>query len=870
MLRSVPATGLSLVFGLLIHCTQAPAQNAADPAELFEKKIRPLLLEKCIECHGPTKQEHQVRLDRRSDVLSGSASEIPLVVPGKPQDSRLWQVLQHAENDIRMPSSGKLDQDSLAAVQLWIIEGAHWPETASLEADAIARLQRWRQHWAFQPVSRPDVSKKPSEIQTVDWLIDQQLQPAGLARSPQAPAAILVRRLAFAITGLPPELSDLQQARTAADAHNLDPWLSEYTDRLLATPQYGERWGRYWLDVARYADTKGYVFTENREYADAWRYREWVIRSLNSDQPFDQFIQQQLAADRMPGADDPTQLAAMGFLTLGRRFLNNSHDIIDDRIDLVTRGLMGLTVSCARCHDHKYDPVSQADYYSLYGVFASSEEPGGEPSPLRLVDRAQPVEPVIFLRGSPGNRGPAVPRRFLSALSAPDAATWQNGSGRLELAQAITSTSNPLTARVTVNRIWMHLFGTGLVDTPGDFGVRTERPRHAELLDWLSAEFMANGWSRKTLLKTILQSQTWRQSSDRQPAAEHVDPENRLFARMNRLRLDFEAQRDSVLAASSQLDLTVGGPSADLANDPAVKRRAVYARIDRQNLPGIFRTFDLASPDAHAPRRYQTTIPQQALFYLNNPFVLNQAGEIARLSADTPDNRIHEIFRRTLRRNPSSTELTACQQFLQTVTQQQQDDQIGGWLLGWGSLSEQGTTLDNFQSLTVVREGRLQGGEQLPDPNLGWVFLNRNGGHPGNDLRHCAVRRWTADNDCRVLLHGVLTHSSDQGDGVRLQVLTNNGSLLAETVATNGTQTVAAAGIQLQAGQTVDFVVDCRSNPGHDSFRSKFVITQTVPGQPARIWNSEQDFRETPTPRLDPWAQLAQTLLLTNEFSFID
>jgi len=869
MLRSLPATGLSLIFGLLIHCTESPAQNTADPADLFEKKVRPLLLERCIECHGPTKQEHEVRLDRRSDLLSGSASDIPLVVPGKPEESRLWQVLQHAENDIRMPSSGKLDQDSLAAVQLWIIEGAHWPETASLEADAIARLQRWRQHWAFQPVSRPDVSKKPSEIQAVDWLIDQQLQPAGLARSPQAPTAKLVRRLAFAIIGLPPELSDLQQAQTAADAHNLDLWLSEYTDRLLATPQYGERWGRYWLDVARYADTKGYVFTENREYADAWRYREWVIRSLNNDQPFDQFIQQQLAADRMPGANDPAQLAAMGFLTLGRRFLNNSHDIIDDRIDLVTRGLMGLTVSCARCHDHKYDPVSQADYYSLYGVFDSSEEPGGEPSPLRLVDRAQPVEPVIFLRGSPGNRGPAVPRRFLSALSAPDAATWQNGSGRLELAQAITSTSNPLTARVTVNRTWMHLFGTGLVDTPGDFGVRTERPRHAELLDWLSAEFMANGWSRKTLLKIILQSQTWQQSSDRQPAAEHVDPENRLLARMNRLRLDFEAQRDSVLAASGQLDLTVGGPSADLANDPAVKRRAVYARIDRQNLPGIFRTFDLASPDAHAPKRYQTTIPQQALFYLNNPFVLNQAGEIARLSADAPDNRIEEIFRRTLRRNPSSTEITACQQFLQTVAQQQQDDQIGGWLLGWGSISKQGVTLDNFQLLTVVREGRLQGGEQLPDPNLGWVFVNRNGGHPGNDLRHCAVRRWTADNDCQVLLHGVLTHSSDQGDGVRLQVITNN-TLLAETVATNGTQTVAAAAIQLQAGQTIDFVVDCRSNPEHDSFRSKFVITQTVPGQAARIWNSERDFRETPTSRLDPWAQLAQTLLLTNEFSFID
>ena len=870
MLRSLPATGLSLFFTLLLHCPQATAQNPEDPAELFEKKIRPLLLEKCIECHGPAKQEHQVRLDRRSDVLGGSASEIPLIVPGKPQDSRLWQVLQHAENDIRMPSAGKLDQNSLDAVQLWILNGAHWPETVSLESDALARLQRWRQHWAFQPVKRPDVSRKPADVQTVDWLIDQQLQPAGLARSPQAPAEILVRRLAFAVTGLPPDIADLQQARAAADAHQLSPWLAAYTDRLLATPQYGERWGRYWLDVARYADTKGYVFTENREYTDAWRYREWVIRSLNNDQPFDQFVQQQLAADRMPGSDDPAQLAAMGFLTLGRRFLNNTHDIIDDRIDLVTRGLMGLTVSCARCHDHKYDPIPQADYYSLYGVFASSDEPGGEPSTLRLIDRPQPVEPVIFLRGSPGNRGPSVPRRFLSALSAPDAAAWQNGSGRLELAQAITSPSNPLTARVTVNRIWMHLFGTGLVDTPGDFGVRTERPRHAELLDWLSAEFMENGWSRKFLLKTILQSETYRQCSDRRTDAETVDPENRLLARMNRLRLDFEAQRDTVLAASGQLDLTVGGPSADLASDPAVTRRAVYARIDRQNLPGIFRTFDLASPDAHAPKRYQTTIPQQALFYLNNPFVLNQSSEIARLSANAADDRIQEIFRRTLRRNPADSELNACQQFLQTVSRQQQTDQPAGWLIGWGALPEGSTTLLSFQPLTVVREGRLQGGEQLPDPELGWVFLNRSGGHPGNDLQHCAVRRWTADNDCRLLLHGVLTHSSEQGDGVRLRVLTGDGTLLAETVAANGTQTVAAGGIQLQAGQTVDFVVDCRSNSAHDSFRSKFVITQTVSGQPARLWNSEQDFRETPAPRLDPWAQLAQTLLLTNEFAFID
>jgi hypothetical protein len=870
MHRFLSTCGLGLVAWLLVTTGQLAAQTAESPSDLFERAIRPLLLDRCIECHGPTKQEHQVRLDRRSDVLTGAASDIPLVVPGQPDKSRLWQVLQHSADDIRMPSSGKLDQPSLDAVQSWILQGAPWPETANLEADAVARLQRWRQHWAFQPVHAPDLSTQPPDTQTIDWLIDRQLQPHQLQRSPPAPAGVIARRLSYAITGLPPELTELESARIAEHSGSLSAWLTDYTERLLAQPQYGERWGRYWLDVARYADTKGYVFTENREYTDAWRYREWVIRSLNHDQGFDQFIHQQLAADRLPGADDPAQLAAMGFLTLGRRFLNNTHDIIDDRIDLVTRGLMGVTVSCARCHDHKYDPISQADYYSLYGVFASSDEPGTEPSPLRLIDRPQPVEPVIFLRGNPGNRGPAVPRRFPVALAAPDAPVWQSGSGRLELAQAITSTANPLTARVAVNRVWMHLFGRGLVETPGDFGIRTDKPQHAELLDWLAAEFMASGWSRKALLRTILRSETWRQSSDRRPDAEPVDPENRLLARMNRLRLDFEAQRDSVLAASGQLDRTVGGPSADLANDPAVTRRAVYARIDRQNLPGIFRTFDLASPDAHAPRRYQTTIPQQALFYLNNSFVLNQSAEIARVTAAAGEDRIAAVFGHVLRRSPTSTELADCHAFLQTITELQQVTGQGGWQLGRGSLPENALTVSDFQTLTVVREGRLQAGDQLPDPQFGWVFLNRNGGHPGNDLQHCAIRRWTADNNCRVLLHGVITHPSDQGDGIRLRVLAADGRLLAETSATNGTQTIAAAGIQLQAGQFIDFVVDCRTNSSHDSFRSKFVVTQTVDGQPARIWNSEQDFREAPSPRQDPWAQLAQTLLLTNEFSFID
>jgi len=854
-----------LFIGLFLFPVSFSQGNEKFP-ESFSKASQ-VLSKHCFSCHSTTEKiRGGLDLSSMDKILKGGSSG-QVVVPGKSRESLLIQMVQPGGLQ-HMPPKGQLSKGEIEVLKNWV---------DGLSAASIKVNLSGRDHWAFQKPANPPLPKVNQihwAAQPLDAFVLARLEAKGLKPSPKADKTTLIRRAYFDLTGLPPSTDAIQKFLNDDSANAFE----KVIDELLASPAYGERWGRHWLDLTRYADSGG--FHNDVPRPNAWRYRDYVIKSINEDKPFAQFIREQLAGDEMENSQEE-QLIATGF---GRNGPSNDDnmgktpqdiekyrlDELDGVISNTFTTFLGVTLGCARCHDHKYDPIPQADYYSLYGVFASSDEPGGEPSPLRLIDRPQPVEPVIFLRGSPGNRGPSVPRRFLSALAASDTAAWQNGSGRLELAQAITSPSNPLTARVTVNRIWMHLFGTGLVDTPGDFGVRTERPRHAELLDWLSAEFMEKGWSRKSLLKTILQSETYRQCSDRRTDAETVDPENRLLARMNRLRLDFEAQRDTVLAASGQLDLTVGGPSADLASDPAVTRRAVYARIERQNLPGIFRTFDLASPDAHAPKRYQTTIPQQALFYLNNPFVLNQSSEIARLSGNAPDDRIQEIFRRTLRRNPADSELIACQQFLQTVSRQQQTDRPGGWLIGWGALPEGNTTLLSFQPLTVVREGRLQGGEQLPDPELGWVFLNRSGGHPGNDLQHCAVRRWTADNDCRLLLHGVLTHSSEQGDGVRLRVLTGDGTLLAETVAANGTQTVAAGGIQLQAGQTVDFVVDCRSNSAHDSFRSKFVITQTVSGQPARLWNSEQDFRETPAPRLDPWAQLAQTLLLTNEFAFID
>ncbi len=303
----------------------------------------------------------------------------------------------------------------------------------------------WKTHWAFQPLSRPDVpaTGNPDWTKTpVDHFILKALEQEGLIPAPEADRATWLKRVTFDLTGLPPTMEEVQNFL----ADNSSQAYETVVNRLLASPRYGERWGRYWLDLARYADTKGYVFQEDRDYAKAYTYRDWVIQALNDDMPFDRFIKYQIAADQYVNESNQEELAAMGFLTLGRRFLNNRHDIIDDRIDVTTRGLMGLTVSCARCHDHKFDPIPTADYYSLYGVFASSDEPKDDPSPLRLVDSDRLREPYVFLRGSQDNRGPKVPRQFLLCIAGEDRKPFTQGSGRKELAEAIASPENPLTA----------------------------------------------------------------------------------------------------------------------------------------------------------------------------------------------------------------------------------------------------------------------------------------------------------------------------------------------------------------------------------------------------------------------------------------
>ncbi|MBN9122111.1 MAG: PSD1 domain-containing protein [Planctomycetes bacterium] len=363
-------TPIRVAFGLVALVALGVPVRAADPAalEFFEKSVRPVLVEKCLSCHAE-KAKGGLRLDTREAVLKGGERG-PGVVPGKPKEGLFLKALGHTDEDLKMPPAGKLPDRDIAALEKWVELGAPWPEKLTLASpNAIEKAAA--KHWAFQRVTRPPIPKLNSPTTNpIDAFVTAKLSDKGLSLSPRADKRTLVRRATFDLTGLPPtpEEVDAFLKDEAPDAYE------KLVDRLLASPRYGERWARHWLDVARYADNKGYVFFEGREYPWAWTYRDYVIRAFNADKPFDRFVTEQLAADLIAPNDVEAQ-AALGFLTIGGHFMNNTHDIIDDRIDVVTRGLMGLTVTCARCHDHKFDPVPSADYYSLYGVLRSSAEP---------------------------------------------------------------------------------------------------------------------------------------------------------------------------------------------------------------------------------------------------------------------------------------------------------------------------------------------------------------------------------------------------------------------------------------------------------------------------------------------------------------
>ncbi len=1055
----------------------APSPEALD---FFEKEVRPVLATKCYACHGPKLQQSGLRLDNLQSILRGADGGHIVLKPGNPAGSSLIQVLSHT-GAVKMPPAGKLPQKEIDALTQWVQMGAPWPA-----GEKVVNTADPKKHWAFQPVRNPAIPavKAKNRVKSpVDAFVLSKLEAKGMTLSAPADRRTLVRRAYFDLIGLPPSVEDVQ-----AFVNDKSPdAFAKVVDKLLAMPQYGERWGRYWLDVARYADSKGYVFQEERRYPFAYTYRDWVVRSLNEDLPYDQFLIQQIAADHLNLGNDKRPLAAMGFMTVGRRFLNAQPDIIDDRMDVLMRGTQGLTLGCARCHDHKFDPIPTKDYYSLYGVFASSHEPkelpliaeptrnaeylafekqlntleaevnnfrgatlqsvikkgkekiaesllacrdldssraevraraeeiGISPMLLRrwnqflnqrrnnnpvfapwfaysalkdeefaaqspaltakitanqlpgvtlnanvaklftgtapttigdvarryqqilanppagdqeltnaltsigcplnieakdadqffnrdernrlqalqqkvdafrasspaappramvLLDNPQPVTPRVFKRGNPNNPGEEVPRHFVSIVAGPEPKPFTQGSGRLELAQAIVDKSNPLTARVMVNRIWLNHFGSPLVRTPSDFGVRSDAPTNPELLDYLATQFMENGWSIKKMHRLMMLSSVYQQASDINPKNVLKDSENTLYWRMNRRRLDFEALRDSVLSTSGKLDTTIGGPAKDIVTAPFVPRRTIYGFIDRQNLPGLFRTFDFASPDTHSPMRFQTTVPQQALFLMNSPFLIEQVRALNERtkSADTAA-RINALYRLAYARDAAPDEIALAQRFIQSAQEMGSEGakaEAPVWQFGYGVVNMSIGRVQGFTPLPHFTGQSWQGGPNIPDPKLAYTLLTANGGHPGNDQQHAVIRRWIAPMDGVVTVSGTLTRPEKQGDGVRARVVSSRSGIVGEWTLPNGSVETPVAKVDVKKGDTLDFVVDPLGGPAFDGFGWAPVIRQMMGG--SGEWTAQAGFTgpKTAAGTLGPWEKLAQVILLSNEFAFVD
>ena len=667
----------------------------------------------------------------RDTLLKGGETG-PAIVPGDPEKSLLIKAVRYTDPDLQMPPKNKkLSDGQIADLVTWVKMGAPDPRVMSAVV-AKTWTTSERDHWSFKPIkqySAPEVKEKDWVTTPVDAFIVAKLEENGMKPSPMADKRTLIRRATFDLIGLAPTLKETQDF-LEDDSTNA---FAKVVDRLLASPQYGERWGRYWLDIARYSDTKGDVKVQKEDfrYPYAWTYRDYVIRSFNEDKPYNRFLVEQIAADRLSMGQDHSSLAAMGFLTVGERFNDNINDILNDRIDVVTKGFLGLTVTCARCHDHKFDPIPTKDYYSLRGIFASSVEPregpllgplnmtpeylefakqvnalnqelgtlesvrprqrtkeikqkmiqtrreitqleandpGSPPRAMVLVDSPKPADSPVFIRGEAENKGEIVPRRFLEILSGPNRPVFLNGSGRLELAAAIISTNNPLTARVMMNRIWLHHFGEGIVTTPDDFGNQSAPPSHPELLDYLASRFLAEGWSIKKMHRLIMLSSVYRQSSENNPHYAQQDPDNRLLWRANIRRLEFEAVRDSLLAIGGKLNTTVGGRPVNLGAAPYSTRRTLYGYVDRRNLPEVFNQFDFANPDIETGKRYDTTVPQQALFMMNSPLVVEQARNLVNRTdfrqAAGAEDRIKLLYDLIYQREPTPVEIDLGLNFL--------------------------------------------------------------------------------------------------------------------------------------------------------------------------------------------------------------
>jgi cytochrome c553 len=781
----------SLVIAVLIFLDGQPTRGGSpDPSpqiEFFEKKVRPILVGHCYTCHSAdTRPAGGLRVDDRNGLLTGGNSG-PAVVPGEPSKSLLLKQVTHADPKRRMPKEGQaLSQQQIADLTRWIADGAAWPALrlpASLARTVAFYEKLRREHWAWQPLTQPKVPA----VQDASWPRDdidrfllasleaKRLKPVG-----DADRLSLLRRLSFDLTGLPPVPAEID-----AFLRDVSPQaLARLVDRLLAAPAFGERWGRHWLDVARFGESTGP--SRNIPYPHAWKYRAYVIDAVNADVPFDRFIQEQVAGDLLP-ADTPAErdrlATATGFLALGVKDVNQRFkvrfvmDNVDEQIDAVTRSVLALTVSCARCHHHKFDPIPTTDYYALAGIFTSTDncagvrnkmggggldyyDPGmlvklstdlppvpadqiaqrktelaeakkawdairGTPEglakgedgfpkqrPARLkyerlqLEVAALTDPAargfvvhgmrdaraigdtqVRIRGEAEKLGPTVPRGFLTAFEVPGAPKVNlKQSGRLELARWLTSPNNPLTARVIVNRVWQHLFHRGIVATVDNFGTTGDAPSHPEVLDHLATHFVRDGWSIKKFVRTLVLTRAYQLGAEADPACVAADPGNRLVWRHTPRRLDAEELRDAMLMAAGVLDsnrpagspaqrlrmveMRDDGPEAKTIHEQADRdtHRSVYLPLLRGVTPHGLEAFDPVEQALVTGLRSETTVPGQALYLLNAPFVRRQSLALAeRLlhpTGESDADRIRGAYGLTLGRPATQMETERAQAFL--------------------------------------------------------------------------------------------------------------------------------------------------------------------------------------------------------------
>jgi hypothetical protein len=745
----------------------AATQLNREESDFFEKEIRPLLEERCLECHSQKsgKTKGDLSLDSRESLLRGGESG-PAAVPGNPENSRIIIAVRRHDTDLQMPPKNPLTAPQVAALTEWVRRGLPDPRNTTATKDpptvktAGMTLEEGRAFWSFKPVVKPvpPAVRRKDWIQTpVDAFILARLEQENLPPADTADKRTLLRRVTFDLTGLPPSLQDVENFERDS---SLDAF-AKVVERLLQSPAYGERWGRHWLDVVRYADTCGNA--SDYPVPQAHLYRNWVLDAVGADMPFDRFLTEQIAGDLLPSEDRETRykrIIATGYLAMAKRFAGKAgakHLTIEDTIDNLSRAVLGVSLACARCHNHKFDPFTVEDYYGLYGIFESTRYPypgaegdskqslfiplmsGAEIDALlsphkqelaRAEAELKPLEasqnvlrklpendparisglaelgplltaakknvaditarsPIvrdayavidadacanakIQIRGEPKNLGAAVPRKFPEILGGMQFAPDAKGSGRLELAQWLTSDSNPLTARVMVNRIWLHHFGKGLVETPNDFGRQGKTPSHPELLDYLASEFVRSGWSVKAMHRLILLSHTWQLSSRSSPEAELKDPANTLLSHASRRRLDAESIRDSLLSVSEEL-----APRPDqehpfpprhtwswtqhrpFAESYPSQCRSVYLMQSRLRKNAYLTLFDGADPSSSTGVRSHTITPLQALFSLNDALLHKCAEGLASrhiLPAADDQARVRGAYARVFAREPSRSE----------------------------------------------------------------------------------------------------------------------------------------------------------------------------------------------------------------------